>query len=274
MPCYFRESCSGVCLEIQSALRKYLWLILPLVIVPLLGGYPLAAQQGGPRQLLITYRCQTENRPAFRAYLANVEGAKLEQLQSQGVLKNYQILFNPYVTQTWDAMLVLDFSTYAATERWMEIERKTPGGLDAAGLKLAKPLETYSADLAWEGTATDPGPPGKRIFYVIPYSYNSLAQYKSYVDGYVIPQVQGWLKEGVLSRYAIYLNRYPVGDPWDALFIYEYRDLNSFGERGETVAKVRKGLESDPAWKHLSDVKGTVRTESENTIMELVQPAR
>jgi DNA-binding Lrp family transcriptional regulator len=241
---------------------------VPMFAVPCLAAEP----EGGPRQLLITYRCLPAARPAFRAYLQGEESLMLEKLKSEGVLKSYQILFNPFVTTgTWDAMTILSFSSYGATQRWKEIERKSPGGLSQLGLKLAKPIQTYSADLAWEGSANEPGAEVKRVFYVIPYSYNSLDQYKAYVDGYVIPQVRGWIKEGVLSRYAIYLNRYAVGDPWDALFVYEYRDLESFGQREETVAKVREPLRADPAWKHLNDIKTTIRSESENTIAEILE---
>jgi hypothetical protein len=246
-------------------------LLFVSIVLVCTSSYIAEGQGGGPRQLLITYRSQPADRPAFRAYLQGEESVMLEKLKSEGVLKNYQILFNPFVTTgTWDAMTVLSFSSYGATQRWKEVERKFPGGLNATGLKLAKPLQTYSADLAWEGAADDPGPESKHVFYVIPYSYNSLDQYKAYVDGYVIPQVQGWIKEGVLSRYALYLNRYSVGDPWDALFIYEYRDLDSFGKREETVAKVREPLRLNPTWKHLNDIKSTIRSESENTIAEAI----
>jgi len=235
---------------------------------------PAGAQEsGGPKQILITFRCAAADRPAFRAYLQGEESHMLEKLKVEGVLKSYHLLFNPFVTTgTWDAMTVLNFSTYAATQRWKDIEQKYPAGLTHAGLKLAKPIQTYSADLAWEGAAPDPGPDDKHVFYIIPYSYNSLDQYKSYVDGYVIPQLRGWMKEGVLSRYSLYLNRYPTGDPWDALFIYEYRDLENFGKREETVTKVRATLRDDPTWKHLSDIKATLRTESENTIAEELKP--
>jgi hypothetical protein len=84
----------------------------------------------------------------------------------------------------------------------------------------------------------------------------------------VIPQVEGWMREGVLAGYRIYMNRYPVGKPWDSLFVYQYRDLEAFGERDEVVAKVREGLKSDPAWQKLNEIKQTIRTESENTIAE------
>jgi hypothetical protein len=239
------------------------------------GAAQAAAPQetGGPKQILITFRCSASDRPAFRAYLQGEESQMLEKLKTEGVLKSYKLLFNPFVTTgTWDAMTVLDFSSYAATQRWKDIERKYPAGLTPAGLKLAKPIQTYSADLAWEDTAPRPGPEEKRVFYVIPYSYNALEQYKSYVDGYVVPQLQVWIKEGVLSHYSLYLNRYSTGDPWDSLFIYEYRDLDSFGKREETVTKARDTLKDNPTWKHWSDIKATIRSETENTIAEELQP--
>jgi hypothetical protein len=171
------------------------------------------------------------------------------------------------VTETFDAMIVLDFATYTSTDSWLAIERKTPGGLTPAGLKLAKPLQTYLADLQWE-EGNDPPGGTKPVFYVIPYSYNSLDQYKAYIDAYLIPQVRGWMKEGVLNRYSLYLNSYPVGDTWDSLFIYEYRDRESF-ENAKRPSRVRDGLKNDRV-ETLSDIKGTIRSESENTIMEEV----
>ena len=55
---------------------------------------------------------------------------------------------------------------------------------------------------------------------------------------------------------------------WDSLFVYQYRDLEAFGRRDEIVAKVRDTLAGDPVWKQYSDIKQTLRTESENTIAE------
>jgi hypothetical protein len=227
---------------------------------------------GGPRNLLITYRSEPANRPAFRAYLHSEERAQLDKLKREGVLESYQILFNPFVTSgTWDAMTVLTFKRYADTQRWRELERMAPGGLTPKGLRLAKPVDTYSADLAWTGgDAKSAG--SDSVFYVIPYEYSAADQYRKYVDGYVIPQVTGWIREGVLANYRIFMNRSPVGPTWDALFIYQYRDLEAFGRRDETVAKVRKTLVDDPAWKALSDIKQTIRTESENTVAESLTP--
>lgn len=228
---------------------------------------------GGPRELLITYRAEPAARPEFRRYLQGTFATRLQKLAREGVLKSYQVLFNPFVQpRTWDAMTVLSFNSFVDTRHWQEIERTAPGGLDPAGLKLAKPVGTYSADLEWEGAAAQGGPPAERVFYVIPYAYAAADQYRKYVNGYVTPQVEGWLQEGALSRYRIYMNRYPVGDPepWDSLFVYEYRNLEAFGRRDEVTAKVRGPLRADPAWKQWNDIKSSVRTESENTIAELL----
>jgi DNA-binding Lrp family transcriptional regulator len=227
----------------------------------------------GPTHILSAYRSEPANRPAFRTYLQRDMLARLEKLKREGVLSGYQILFNPFTTAyTWDAMTILRFANYADTLRWVQIERTTPGGLNAAGLRLAKPIDTYSADLPWEGQADDPGPEKDGVYYVIPYEYSAADQYRKYVDAYVIPQVTGWMREGVLGSYRIYMNRYPVGRPWDSLFVFRYRNLEAFGRREEIIAKVRKTLVDQPVWKQFSDIKQTIRTESENTIAEALQP--
>lgn len=258
--------------DILAAARR----AAPLLGLAVLAGGTAAAAQnpvsGGPRQLLIAYRTEPADRPAFRAYLAGHEAGLLRKLERQGVLAGYQILFNPLVQpRTWDAMMVLSFNRFTDTRRWLDIEQRSPGGLDAQGLKLAKPVSEYSADLVWQGDAPGAGATDGHIFYVIPYTYlTSVGEYKSYVDGYVIPQIEGWLRAGVLSRYRIYLNRYPVGDPepWDALFVYEYRSLEDFGRREEAIAGVRQTLRANPDWAKLSATKSGLRTESENTIAE------
>ena len=89
----------------------------------------------------------------------------------------------------------------------------------------------------------------------------------------MLPQVQGWMREGVLAGYRIFMNRHPVGRPWDSLFVYEYRDLAAFGKRDETVARVRQTLVADPTWQKFHEIKQSIRTESENTIAESL-PAR
>lgn len=229
------------------------------------------APAGGPQSLLITYRCKPADRPAFRTYLEQVELERLAGWRAQGGLERAQILFNVYDdVDTWDAMLVMSFADFdQGVARWQEIERTQPGGLDARGLALGEPLQTYSADLPW--TEGDWGGPGN-VFYIIPYEYNAEGEYRDYVDGYVLPQVRGWMKDGALSGYRIYMNRNPVGRRWDSLFIYTYRDLHAFGRRETVLAKVREGLAGDARWKMLNEKKHNIRSEQDNVIAVALAP--
>lgn len=227
-----------------------------------------ASEDTGPTSLLISYRSTAANRPAFREYMKGAGAARFEALRKEGAIADYDLLFNWYTdASTWDAMAVIRFRSYADVERWKTVERSMPGGLDAEGLALAQPVLTASADLDWqEGSAAGDG--NSRVFYVIPYEYRDAAEYRKYVDGYVIPQVKGWMREGILSRYRIFMNRYPVGDRWDALFIYEYKDLDAFGKREPTIAKVRATLRKDPDWTALNAIKQQIRSEAENVIAD------
>jgi len=258
-------------LSTRISLKLAVSICLAMLLALFAGRSALMAQDSGPRQILITYRCEPADRAAFRTYLETDEMALLERLKKEGVLERYRVLFNPVVSETYDALLVMEFHDYAATDHWLNLERTRPGGLDKAGLLLAKPQQTYFADLQWS-EASDAQPSSMSIFYIIPYDYKSLDQYKTYIDGYLVPQVKGWLKTGTLRSYSIYLNRYNVGPPWDSLFIYEYRNADSLGRRAETISEVRNTLRSDPTWKHWSDIKETIRTEEENTIMVQLFP--
>ncbi|HEY0687191.1 MAG TPA: hypothetical protein VGD45_32920 [Steroidobacter sp.] len=247
--------------------RALLIALLSLVALSVTSRASADSASGGPLSLLISYRNTPADRPAFRAYLLAEGRAQLAKLQRDGVIKDYQILFNPFANSgTWDAMTVVNFAKYGDTQRWMTLEQTTPGGLTAAGLKLVQSIDTYSADLSWTAVAENAGKETDSIYYVIPYEFGSAGEYAKYVEGYVLPQVKGWMREGVLSGYRIFMNRYPVGRPWDALFIYQYRDLENFGQRADTVEKVRKTLENDPVWKQYHAIKQTLRSETENTI--------
>ncbi len=257
--------------------RPRRWLASLLMMAPaMMVSSPASAQADhhadGPRSLLITYRAEPAKRPAFRQFLAHEEMAQLAAWKRQGVIAGYQILFKPVVTEdTWDAMLVLRFEHFADTAKWMAIERVSPGGLSASGLALAKPVNSYAADADWSGGDDSMNADAGAIFYVIPYEYRAEGEYRKYMDGYVLPQIKGWMREGVLTGYQIFMNRYPVGKPWDALFVLRYRDLSAFGQRETTIAKVRGDLQSDAQWKTWADNKTGIRTESENIIAEAVR---
>jgi hypothetical protein len=89
-----------------------------------------------------------------------------------------------------------------------------------------------------------------------------------YVDDYVLPQFDGWMREGILTRYQLFMQRYTAARPWDSLIVLEYKDDESLGLREKTVAKVRQELQSNPAWKALNENKQSIRVEKEAVIAD------
>jgi hypothetical protein len=223
----------------------------------------------GPKTLLTTYRATAANRAAFRDYLLTTTTPWLRAMQKRGEISGFRIYYSWYrQPAVWDAMIELQMPNFKAVERWNAVERTMPGGLDKRGLTLAEPISTASADLTWAKNPDDLR--DGEVFYVIPYEYHDAAIYRAYVPGYVLPQFDGWVREGALSGYALYMNRYPVGPMWDSLFIQRYRDMNAFGRRQLVLDKVRGPLREDPTWMEWHKKKGGIRDETENSIAELI----
>jgi hypothetical protein len=248
---------------------------MSLVLAPLIGIGPvsaLAAQeelQAGPNTLIIHYRASLDNRTAFRGYLEKNFAAKLRAMKASGELADFRIFYSWYrQPAVWDGMVVLRFPSHAGVLKWNALERSAPGGLDAAGLALADPYATYASDLSWSRNPDNLK--SGEVYYVIPYEYNDAKQYRDYVQGYILPQFDGWMKSGALTGYEMYMNRYSVGTPWDALFIQHYRDMEAFGQRQKVTEETRAGLRSIPEWMAWSEKKQGIRTETENTIAELI----
>lgn len=204
---------------------------------------------GGPTQLVITYRCPPPRRAAFRQFMTEQGILRFEHWKKDGLLKDYRFLFNWYVdVDAWDAMAVLTFPSYAQAVKWRDIEKTTPGGLTRDALEMAWPLNTYSVDLFAHG-AEEQQDPSRSVFMAIPYDFPGPAEARDFANAYVVPQAKGWLREGILASYSVYVNHYPGGKRWQALLLLEYRDLDSFSRREEVIAKVRAQLKNDPAWR-------------------------
>ena len=235
-------------------------------------GLPAHAQSDlaeGPRALIINYHADTADRPAFRQYLSTTMATRLRAMQADGTLESFRIFYSWYAQpEVWDAMIELRFTSAGAIARWNALEKTQPGGLDAKGLALASPVLTASADIPF-ATGGDQPREGA-VYYIIPYSFSSATEYLAYAKAYVLPQYDGWRREGSLADYQLLMNRYPVGRPWDSLAILEYRDMASFGRRQQVLDKVREGLADNPVWKGYHARKGSIRSETENSIAELI----
>jgi hypothetical protein len=227
-------------------------------------------REGGPLALAIAYKCNPDQRPALRQIMIHGGVAQFQSWKEQGILKDYHILFNSYLdSETYDMVSLLVFPTYSAVSKWRDIEKKAPGGLPEAALKLVNTAVTYSLDGARSGAAQELPQRGQSVYFLIPYDYVvSTDEYLKYLDTYVVPQLKGWIKEKVLASYTIYISRYSTSRPWGSIFFLEYRDSDSFGKRESTVAKVRERLQADPAWLAASQNKQKIRIEKQTIVAE------
>ena len=236
----------------------------PVLLLCVLMAFPADAadpRESAPRTLVITYHVAPANRLAFRREMEQSGLRQLQRWKDDGVLQSYRVLMNRYVDSTnWDAMALLSFDKEADIERWKSIELEAPAGLSQKALALATAIDTVPADLMRQNGTAQSG--GSSVFLVIPYEYVvPLDDYIAYLDGYVLPQSDGWMEEGVLAGYGVYLARYPAGRRWQSLLVLEYKSDHALGARDAAVAKVRTRLKENPKWKAISDSKKNVRVE-------------
>lgn len=211
--------------------------------------------------LLIAYQVAPASRPALRKALLSGTRARLQQLKERGALADYRLLLSRHVdADGWDAMTVVTFADARQAVAWREVERTTPGGLDAAAAALTSTIRTTPVELQ-RSQRSDPPSPGA-VVLAIPYqSLVAAGEYLAYADGYVIPQFQGWMREGVLTRFELHASTYAPGRPWSHVILLDYRDDAALAARGAVVARVRAQLKDDPVWRAISENKSRVRDE-------------
>ena len=217
--------------------------------------------------LMVAFYVKPAARAGFRSALASAQSAVLHKWRARGRLSGFELMFSRYADRgAWDAMEVLHFPDDAALAAWRRIERASPGGLDARALASAGAVETAVTDELRAGgphTAADPA------ILSIPYRVAAPEdEYLRYLDGYVIPQLRGWITAGVLDSYTVAFCRYPAGRPWNAILILRYRDDSALARRTEVVQSVRARLAADPSWQAFSEAKHSTRTELQATVAD------
>jgi hypothetical protein len=231
----------------------------------------VASAAENPVSLVLTYRAAPEHRVAFREWLAGEGAAQLAQWKREGVFADCLVLFTSFAATTGpDAVAVLDFAQFSDSQRWMTIERTRPGGLTPAALKLASVHSCFYADtLARAGASRDRT---KSAYLLAVYDVAASAdKYKSYVAGYIVPQMNGWLEAQALSSYRLFFNHAPLSVVWDAILLLEYQDIAALGRRDEVKAGVRVRLaETDATWLAWSKDKGGIRTEKALIVAEAI----
>jgi hypothetical protein len=255
-----QEVLSHGALAVGSQLLKHYRPLPVLLALFLIFHATLSAQEKGASRypqfsLFYSYRSLPENRPALRKYMESTGAAQFEKWKTEGVFKDYLILFSSFVhinSVPWDMLVRIDFETYADTGKWTEIERTTPAGLPPQILALASP-ENLNVGQTLGASGMDPRDDPKAVYDVSYYKFKiPLAAGKDFIQGYVTPQLEAFMKEKVLAGYGLYLNNYEGAD-WSYLILSEYTDANTFDLRVANKGKIRSLL--DPAWKTLHDIK-------------------
>jgi hypothetical protein len=219
-------------------------------------------QVDGPTALIITYHARPGARASFRRIMQSEGIAQLESWKKEGVFATYNALFTTYAADSVpDMFLILRFNHFTDLERWQKIEATYPGGLIEKAQAVAAADTSGTADIVKEGSNA---PSTKQSqFFVLEYDVSvDMPKYVSYVQGYVAPQFEGWMKAGALSSFACYTNQNPAGAPWSSFIVLEYKDLKSLAAREVIKNKTRAELAvSDPTWKKWSDDKTAIRKE-------------
>lgn len=241
---------------LRVAIRSAAFLLA--CVVPVFSQDPL---QTGPVALIIQYKCLPAHRADFRQRLKSEALPRFAERQTNGMLAEYHLLFSRYMdTNSWDALALLTFRNYEQATHWKRVEQDTPAGLPSATIALTSSVETYPADIMRQAFSGEQNP--HPVYLVVPYTLSvPAAAYLNHADAYAIPQCNGWMQEGVLSGYHLYMQRYTAARPWDTLVVLQYKDDDSFGRRESVAAKVRAQLESNPDWKAASDSQQDVRVE-------------
>jgi hypothetical protein len=243
-----------------------LWRRLALCCVALVAAAAVSAkaapaadpQDGGTTALVLEYHASPVNRLALRHFMESEGLPQLERWKKEGLLRGYKVLFSRWTdNQNWDMLTLLNFTDAAAMSTWKAIEATMPAGMPPKALALVNKIDTNPGDLYLEGGASK----GNGAYVVIPYDYLvSTDKYLAYLRGYLVPQLDGWIKEGVLNKYSVYFGRYVVGRHWSALMFLEYDGDEGLGLREKTQAKVRADLaKGNPEWVEWSKNKTNLR---------------
>jgi hypothetical protein len=243
------------------------WLRSIAALVVVAWCLPLCAQvmDNGPTAVVITYTSPPAKRAAFRSFMETAGIRRFEQWKKEGVFEHYQVLATSFAAEQvgrFDLAVILEFARFVDVAGWKAIDRRMPGGLSTEALALGHPETTTLAYPVGRG-AGQVRDPAKAAYVLGLYDIEvPPAAYATYARGYVEPQLQGWLAEGALSAYAMYLSQpyqSPALAPWTFLLVLEYTDMLALADNDAIKEKVRLRLEKDPRWKAFSDNKASMR---------------
>jgi phosphate transport system substrate-binding protein len=156
------------------------------------------------------------------------------------------------------ALAVLQFPDQHSLDEWQQ--KGAPA--------IKEGLITTKVDTLARGE-TFPRDSTKAIFQVAQYDVTtSPKQYKEYVQGYVVPEMESLRARRILTSYFLFAARDPGAAPWQSLLVMEYRDNVALGRREQAMGEARNELAANPTWKVFSDSKQSIRKERSLTQFE------
>ena len=228
------------------------------------------AAEAHPVALIITYHATPANWLKLRKAMDKHMASRLATAKRQGLLSGFRLFYNrdPDAV-TWAGMAILDFSSEQALEQFHAAERGSPAVFGPAELALTSSIETTECETVRDGGSAQAGP--SPLYLIIPYRYVVSADaYRTYLDHYTIPQLRGWMKAGILSRYQIQMATFPAARPWSALLVLRYRGAAELARRDAVKTRVRAALAYNPDWKKFSENKSHIRDELAPAVAELL----
>jgi hypothetical protein len=229
-----------------------------LFVIALILVQSLRAQEG-PSHVIVTQRAFPEKRISFRSSVGGI-APRLTHWRDEGFIRGFQVLMSSLIDdEGWESMAIVQLGP-RGLEQWKRI--------DPAVSNEAAFSTTVATDLIEQSGVADEAV-NSGVYLVIPYEYLvSAAEYRGYARGYVVPQLNGWMKEGVLLGYQLFTARFPAGRSWNALLVLHYRDWIALGQRDSVEDRVRAQLASDAIGKTWANNEQAIRREKVAVIAE------
>lgn len=217
---------------------------------------------------ILTYSMRTGKRASYLDAMRTTGLSQLQRWKRERILRSYQVLVaSASAAGTPDLFLILRFDDRAGLERWRKIEQAGHGGLPAEAQARLSVVDVIAEQ------SVAPETPESQYLALEYDIFADEGKYRSYINGYVVPQFAGWEKAGVLADYTVFVKRDPATAPGASLILLRYRDLAALSQRDRIKDEVRAHLAAtNPAWERWSEDKTAIRREKTPIPLRALQP--
>ncbi|MGD9597375.1 MAG: hypothetical protein AB7G76_03275 [Steroidobacteraceae bacterium] len=180
--------------------------------------------------------------------------------QAPGVLRVAVLSAQPGPEPTgFKSLAILDFKDESSLQQWMQT--------------LGDPcMQVRQADVLVHDASDSADSAAPSSYFAVNH-YEALvtpAEYKSYTEKYIVPNMAHQKSTGALLAYTMYLERAPAGTNPTAVLVKQYGSPEAQA-RGEAAKEVYKEevLLKQPEWKQINDTKKTIRNDLTETFARM-----